>query len=205
MLELINKERAESGVHPVTLGDNFAAQLHAESSLANCFSGHWGVDGLKPYMRYSLAGGYQKNGENGSGLDYCIRASDRYRALGNIESKIREMMEGLMSSPGHRRNILDKWHKKVNIGLAWDKYNIFGYQHFEGGYVEFDELPGITNGELSLSGRAVNELRFSDKRDLGLQLFYDPTPHSLTRGQVSRTYCYDSGLQIAAFRSGPIP
>ena len=200
MLELINKERAESGVHPVTLGDNFAAQLHAESSLANCFSGHWGVDGLKPYMRYSLAGGYQKNGENGSGLDYCIRASDRYRALGNIESKIREMMEGLMSSPGHRRNILDKWHKKVNIGLAWDKYNIFGYQHFEGGYVEFDELPGITNGKLSLSGRAVNELRFSDKRDLGLQLFYDPTPHSLTRGQVSRTYCYDSGLQIAAFR-----
>ena len=200
MLELINKERVNAGVGPVTLGNNIAAQLHAESSLTNCFSGHWGVDGLKPYMRYSLAGGYQSNGENGSGLDYCIKASDRYRALGSLESEVREMMEGWMSSPGHRRNILDKWHKKVNIGLAWDKYNIVGYQHFEGGYVEFDELPGITDGKLSLSGRAINELRFADKRDLGLQLFYDPTPHSLTRGQVSRTYCYDSGLQIAAFR-----
>ncbi len=82
MLELINEERAKAGVQPVTLGDNIAAQLHAESSLANCFSSHWGVDGLKPYMRYSLAGGYQSNGENGSGLDYCIKASDRYRALG---------------------------------------------------------------------------------------------------------------------------
>ena len=53
-------------------------------------------------------------------------------------------MDGLMNSPGHRRNILDKWHKKVNIGLAWDSYNSYvGIQHFEGGYVEFDELPEI--------------------------------------------------------------
>ena len=70
-------------------------------------------------------------------------------------------MDGLMNSPGHRRNILDKWHKKVNIGLAWDSYNIFvGIQHFEGGYVEFDVLPGITDGNLTMSGRAINELRF---------------------------------------------
>ena len=82
MLELINKERVEAGVQPVTLGDNFAAQLHAENSLANCFSSHWGLDGLKPYMRYSLAGGYQSNGENWYGSDYCIRASDRYSGLG---------------------------------------------------------------------------------------------------------------------------
>ena len=113
MLELINSERTKAGVPPVTLGNNIAAQLHAESSLANCFSGHWGADGLKPYMRYSLAGGYQTNGENGSGSDYCISASDRYRALGNIKAEIREMMEGWMNSPGHRRNILGKWHRKV--------------------------------------------------------------------------------------------
>ena len=189
-----------AGVPPVTLGDNVAAQLHAESALANCFSSHWGVDGLKPYMRYSLASGYQPNGENGSGLDYCIKSSDGYRGLSDIKTEIREAMDGWMNSPGHRRNILDKWHKKVNIGLAWDKYNIVAYQHFEGGYVEYDNLPEITQGTLSLSGRAINGLRFSGKEELGLQLYYDPPPHSLTRGQVSRTYCYDSGLQIAAFR-----
>lgn len=200
MLELINAERKRAGAQPVTLGDNIAAQLHAESSLANCFSSHWGVDGLKPYMRYSLAGGYQSNGENGSGSDYCIKASDSYRALGSIKAEIREMMDGWMRSPGHRRNILDKWHKEVNIGLAWDKYNIVGYQHFEGGFVQYDKLPEIANGTLSFSGRTINGLRFSSKKELGLQIYYDPPPHSLTRGQVSRTYCYDSGIQIAAFR-----
>ena len=67
MLELINIAREDAGVPPVALGDNDAAQLHAESALANCFGSHWGIDGLKPYMRYSLAGGYQSNGENGLG------------------------------------------------------------------------------------------------------------------------------------------
>ncbi len=200
MLELINEERVSAGVLPVTLGDNIAAQLHAENSLANCFSGHWGADGLKPYMRYSLAGGYQSNGENGIGSDYCIQSSDGYRSLSSIESEIQEMMDGWMNSPGHRRNILDKWHKKANIGLAWDKYNIVGYQHFEGGYVEYARPPEITNGTLHVLGSAINGLRFSGREELGLQLFYDQPPHPLTRGQVSRTYCYDSGLQIAAFR-----
>ena len=57
-------------------------------------------------MRYSLAGGYQSNGENGSGSDYCIKASDGYRAIRSINAEIREAMEGWMDSPGHRRNIL---------------------------------------------------------------------------------------------------
>ena len=76
MLQLINAERAAVGLMPVALGENAAAQLHAEASLRGCFSSHWGLDGLKPYMRYSLTGGYQANAENGSGLDYCITDAD---------------------------------------------------------------------------------------------------------------------------------
>ena len=200
MLELINTARARAGLNPVVLGDNIAAQLHAEAALENCFASHWGIDGLKPYMRYSLAGGYQSNGENGSGSDYCIKASDGYRAIRSINTEIREVMEGWMDSPGHRRNILDRWHKKVNIGLAWDKYNFLAYQHFEGDYVEYDELPSIEDDILSLSGRTKNGVRFDSDRDLGIQIYYDPPPHALTRGQVTRTYCYGSGLQIAALR-----
>ena len=200
MLELINEERTKAGVPPVVLGDNIAAQLHAEAGLENCVGSHWGIDGLKPYMRYSLAGGYQANGENWLGADYCIKASDRYRALGSIRTEVREAIEGWMDSPGHRRNILDKWHKKVNIGLAWDKYNFVSVQHFEGGYVEYDRLPEIANGKLSMGGSTINGLRFSGREKLSLMLFYDPPPHSLTRGQVSRTYCYDSGMLIAMFR-----
>ena len=200
MLGLINAERRRAGLNPVILGDNVAAQLHAESALENCFSSHWGLDGLKPYMRYSLAGGYQSNGENGGGLDYCIRASDGYRPNSDIRLEIDDAMDGWMSSPGHRRNILDPFHKRVNIGIAWDRFNTAMYQHFEGGYVEYDRLPSISNGVLSFSGTVGSDVRFGKERDLGVQIYFDPPPHLLTPGQLALTYCYDNGRPVASLR-----
>ena len=200
MLQLINQARAKAGASAVVLGDNNAAQLHAESSLENCYSSHWGIDGLKPYMRYSLAGGHQSNGENGSGLDYCITASERYQAFSSMETEIREAMEGWMDSPGHRRNILDKWHKKVNIGLAWDRYNFSAIQHFEGDYVQYEQLPQLDKDVLSMSGRVKNGARFDQDDHFDFSIYYDPPPHALTGGQLARTYCYDSGLPSAYVR-----
>ena len=206
MLELINDERVSAGLDPVVLGDNMAAQLHAEAALENCFSSHWGIDGLKPYTRYSLAGGYQSNAENVSGSDYCIKASDGYRANGRPEQEIRKAMYGLqgngglMGSPGHRDNILRPWHKKLNIGLAWDRYNFKVIQHFEGDYVEYDQLPIVDKGVLRMSGSVKNGVRFEDDRELSVQVYYDSPPHALARGQVARTYCYDSGFTVAALR-----
>ena len=74
MLGLVNNIREDEGLPPVLLGNNIAAQLHAERSLKDCISGHWGTDGLKPYMRYSLAGGIQANAENVFGLHHCIQS-----------------------------------------------------------------------------------------------------------------------------------
>ena len=205
VIDLINQERKKSGAPPVELGDNVAAQLHAESALADCFASHWGLNGLKPYMRYSLAGGYQSNAENGSGSDYCITERDGYAAIRSVQQRLGRMMDGLMSSSGHRRNILDERHRNVNIGLAWDRYNIYMYQHFEGDYVEYDQLPAINDVRLSFSGKVKNGVRFDDREDLGVQIYYDPPPSELTRGQVSRTYCYDGGLPVAALRPPPNP
>ena len=200
MLKLINDERRKAGVPTVELGDNIAAQLHADASFTNCFSSHWGLNGLKPYMRYSLASGYQSNAENGSGSDYCIKAGEGYAANLPTQMEIEQIMNGLMSSSGHRRNILNKWHKKVNIGLAWDEYNFQAYQHFEGDYVEYDRLPAIENGQLFFSGKVKVGVQLKEDRDLGAQIYYDPPPRKLTRGQVARTYCYDGGLPVAALR-----
>lgn len=200
MLTLINAERRKVGIQPVELGNNNAAQLHAESALANCFSSHWGIDGLKPYMRYSLAGGYNANAENGHGLDYCIKARDNYTSLRPIQSEILDAMQGWMRSGGHRRSILDKHFHKVNIGFAWDRYNIVAFQHFESDYVVYDQLPSINSrGRLSMSGGLKNGAQIS-VRDLAIVVDYDQPPHALTRGQVSRTYCYSAGLQVAALR-----
>ena len=200
MLELINAEREKAGVDQVALSDNIAAQLHAEAALQNCFSSHWGVDGLKPYMRYSLAGGFQSNGENGSGLDYCITSTDGYRAIASIEQAIRDAVAGWMNSSGHRRNLLDPQHRRANISIAWDRYNTAMFQHFEGDYVEYDQLPHISDGVLTLSGQTTNGVRFGRERDLGLQIYYDPPPDTLTLGQVARTYCYDNGRLVASLR-----
>ena len=197
MLRLINNERRAAGVPEVVLGVNDAAQLHAETSLGGCYSSHWGSDGLKPYMRYSLAGGYQSNGENGSGLDYCIKARDGYAALSGIETEIRKTMAVWMGSPGHRRNILEKNHRRVNIGLAWDRYNLIAVQHFEGDYVEYVTIPEFDEDRLRLEGKVKSGARFDTGDVIPVQIFYDPPPHLLTPGQLSRTYCYDFGLPVA--------
>lgn len=200
MLELINVERKKAGVPPVVLGDNKAAQLHAESSLASCVSSHWGNDGLKPYMRYSLAGGYQVNGENGLGLDYCVTASDGYAQRGAIKGRINSAVSTWMGSPGHRKTIVDPDYRKVNIGLAWDRYNESFPAHFEGDYVEYQRLPAISNGVLSLAGKLKGGIRLREDRDLSVQIWYDRPTHRLTAGQLARTYCYDYGRFIASLR-----
>lgn len=70
MLDLINDDRLEHGLQPVTLGTNPAAQQHAEEMLSEGYLSHWGLDGLKPYMRYTLAGGFNYEAENVSGPPY---------------------------------------------------------------------------------------------------------------------------------------
>ena len=217
MLELINTERERVGLEPVVLGTNAAAQIHAETEIEECFNSHWGMDGLKPYMRYTLAGGYQSNGENGHGstswytkdgriewwsVDYCLTGNDGdYSAtVVDIKESIRGAMQGWMESPGHRRNILDRWHKRVNVGLAWDGYNFAAVQHFEGDYVAYDALPSLQGGILHLSGLVTNGARFDEPRDLGVQIYYDRPPRPLTRGQLVLTYCYGMGIRVAALR-----
>ena len=204
MLELINAARSEAGVDPLRLGHNDAAQLHAEASLLGCFSSHWALDGLKPYTRYSLTGGYQSNAENGIGLDYCVGASDSRAPRPGAREEIRNAMQAWSESAGHRAAILNPWHKAVNIGLAWDRYNFRAYQHFEGDYVEYGRLPSIENDLLAFEGTVRNGPLLSGASDLRVQVYYDPPPHNLTLGQVTRTYCYSSGLPVAGLR-WPLP
>ena len=198
LLGLINARRSEAGVPPVTLGDNPAAQLHAEAAMEGCFASHWSADGLKPYMRYSLAGGYQSNGENISGLGYCFTEKDNFLAIHSIEQEMRDAMQSWMASQGHRKNILDPWHRKVNIGVAWNQYNSTLVQHFEGDYVEYSRMPSLVDGTLSFSGRTRNGAKVAE--GLKVSLRYDLPPHGLSRAQLAWTYCYDTGRIVASFR-----
>ncbi len=202
MLGLINAERKKAGVPEVSLGDNIAAQIHAENSIRDCVSAHWGTDGLGPPMRYSLAGGYQSNGENASGPRYCLTDEERpsyasIHAQGGIQNQLRQDMRGYMNSPGHKRNILNPWHRKVNLGVAWDTHQMWTVQHFEGDYADCSVTPVIEGTTLRVSCTAM-EVFPSDV--YAQQIYYDPPYHALRRGQLARSYSYRSGNKVGLLR-----
>ena len=198
MLELINKARADAGVPPVELGDNRAAQIHAENLAEACAGGHWGLDGTKPGMRYSLADGYQVNAENVSAIPWC-EDSRSSAAL-----QVRDAIEGWLASTGHQVVMLDRVYRKVNVGLAFnDNGYLVAVQQFEGDYVEYSVPPHIEGGLLQLEGRLRNQAMLRDLEELEIQVWYDKPPKPATAGQIAQTYCVDPGRQVASIR--PLP
>ncbi|MFQ6029099.1 MAG: CAP domain-containing protein [Dehalococcoidia bacterium] len=193
MLGLINHDRVENGLPPVVLGSNTASQKHAEDKLQHGYSSHWGRDGLKPYMRYTRAGGADYESENVAdpvfleeGINYIQKPP---------KESLAEAQVGLMNSPGHRRNILNRWHKKVNLGIACTDIACSVVQQFQGDYVEFDLSPEITDGFLSFSGTLKDGFEFQ-----GVQVWWDPPPHSLTLGQLDATHSYGMGIPAVFIR-----
>ena len=75
---MINEERAIEKLRPVVL-DEFASRIatqHAREMALNDYASHWGLDGLKPYHRYSLAGGTDATQENVSAADNTWSTKD---------------------------------------------------------------------------------------------------------------------------------
>ena len=208
MLDLVNAARADNGAEPVVLGDNTAAQVHAENSLSGCFSAHWGTDGTTPDMRYNLAGGTQYSQENVSGNSFCYKDKDGFRPIGDMRRWVEKIMSGLVNSPGHFNNIVDPKHRRVNLGIAWGFRNVRVVQQFEGDYVEYDRLPQIQDGVVSASGRVVNGATLADPehRDgLSVAVFYHPPLRSLNRGHLARTTCGSSMPMVVSIRRPPRP
>ncbi len=188
LLQLTNQHRAEAGLTELALGDNPAAQMHAERSLTDCISSHWDTNGLMPVMRYSLAGGYQANQENVSGIDYCKTGALGYSPISSVSEEVRAAVNGWMNSPGHRDALLDPRHRKLSIGLAWDDYNFRAVQQFEGDYVEFSALPNIQNGIFTMEGTLRNGANLEHGDHYRVAINWSPPPEPLTRGQIARAY-----------------
>ena len=197
MITLVNTEREKAGVPPVSLGTNQAAQLHAEAAVKNCYSSHWDRWGLKPNHRYTLAGGTGADGENVSGHDVCTGPGDGYRPLNSLSWEVRDAVHGLMASRGHRENILHPAHTMLNVGIAHNKYNISIVQQFSSDYVTYEKRPEIDQeGILRLEASATNAT-FDIGNWVNIQIYYDPPPQPLTRGQLYRTYSSCSGAKVA--------
>ena len=179
------------------LGSNGASQVHAEAARDGCFTGHWGLDGTTPGMRYALAGGYQVNAENMTGLNYCIQPYENFQKITNLESAVRNAAETLINSSDHYSTVISHRFRKVNLGIAWDTHIVWLVQQLEGDYTRFQQLPSLRGTNLTLAGQTINGARLDvDQNGVKVDIYHHPLG-SLTRGSVARAYCLDIGEILA--------
>jgi uncharacterized protein YkwD len=102
---LVNSERGKVGCSPLTLNAKLskAAQDHSADMASHQNMSHTGSDGSDPGQRITTAG-------------YTWSAYGENVAFGY--STPEAVMAGWMSSPGHKRNILDCDFKEIGVGLA---------------------------------------------------------------------------------------
>lgn len=195
-LDEINKERTKHGVQNVTLSPINCGQSHAEHLLENKYLSHWGTDGLKPYMRYTLAGGKGSVGEN------CAW----WRSTGTIDpfEAIERLSWGMVyddagSDWGHRDNLLGPHHNRVSIGIAWDSNNLFLVQDFEDYYFAKAEVDQI-GSEIELEYTSTK----SDWKPEQIAIYYDPLPVPLSVEVLSNPP-YDDGYDQGTFVGAVLP
>lgn len=104
LLRLVNEERAKIGVAPLTREETRTdvGRAHSKDMFERGYFSHYSPEGKDVGDRLEEAG-----------VTYGI-AGENLALAPSIQSA----HEGLMNSPGHRRNILDPAFKRVGIGVV---------------------------------------------------------------------------------------
>ncbi len=206
-LALINSERAQFNLTPVSLATETSAQQHSESMLYNGYFSHWDIYGMKPYMRYSLLGGRGSMDENVAyrGTIYdCPAGSSCDITQINVTKAIDYMENSMLYNDsaccnnGHRMNILNPNHNKVSIGVAYNKTTVYLTEDFIDHYINWiQNTPNVSGQNVSLYGDLVQGYRYQ-----GVEVIYDPIPQSMTLAQLNQTSSYSYGTAIGGVANG---
>lgn len=134
-LEMVNASRAENDLPPLKRDPALtqAAQAHADDMLKRDYYSHTSPEGGSVSDRFQAAGGskWLLTAENIAKCEGC----DPPLSLDHV----RQMHEGWMDSPGHRRNILRRGLDRFGYGMAIDADGtLYAVQTFAG--------PGTPNG-----------------------------------------------------------
>jgi len=175
IFEMINEEREVEKV-PLVEMDDLATEVatkHAVDLVTKEFIGHWGSDGLKPYHRYSAAGGTHATEENVSAADgtWSNKAKDLKQDSAYLHVR---MYQEKPPNDGHRRAILAPQHTHVGIGLAVQDLRLRLVELFVAKYVDVKPIkrearPGA---QLSFSGKIVRRGYLFNN----IEVFYEPLP-----------------------------
>lgn len=189
LVERINQDRAEAGLTPVEL-DELASQVataHCQDMLEGAYFSHWSLGGLKPYQRYSLAGGTHYDAENlyeyetTGTLDTSPEGVAKILLLGH-QGFMDEGPDG-----GHRQNILDPFHTHVGIGFAFSDNSLRMAQEFLNEYVSLEEPSGKATPDerVFIQGKMLFETQL-----LAVTVFYEPLPKQMSKEELKETQAY---------------
>jgi uncharacterized protein YkwD len=178
-LRIVNHDRVANGLTPVSLDPQASAMAddYCRDQIRNGTTGHFGVDGLTPYMRYSFAGGNDGVSENAAAWSATYRFSDR-ALYDMIQRSERAMIGERAPHDGHRRTILDPSATNVGIGLAWQRGEFRLTQEFIRHYVDWSHaLPrnATENDRVSGAARPVHGFKIE-----AVSVHHEPLPRPLT-------------------------
>jgi uncharacterized protein YkwD len=175
LLQLVNEERAVEKVPPLAV-DELATRIatkHARDMATGRFASHWGRDGLKPYQRYSLAGGIDATQENVSAADdtWSHKAKDLMQDTAYLHIRLYgEKPPG----DGHRRAILGPQHTHVGFGLALDELRLRLVEVFVARYVQL--TPVRREAKVGDTFIFAGKLLHPNHVLKQVEVFYEPLP-----------------------------
>jgi len=118
LLQLVNEERDVEKLKPLEFDDlaTKVANEHAHDMATRDFASHWSSNGLKPYMRYSFAGGWHATKENVSAADntWSMRPAELIQDTKYLHVRL---YQETPPNDGHRQAILAP-HNLMS-GLGW--------------------------------------------------------------------------------------
>lgn len=194
-LELINTDRQTQQLQNVSLSAESSGQQHADDMLNKNYFSHWDTNGYKPYVRYTLAGGKGAVAENIATESGSY--SDPKTALKQMEYSM--MFDDAGWNWGHRDNIMNAFHNKVSIGIAYDSSNICFVEDFEDDYVSWSTLTFSTQaamqGTISKAGQTIMQVA----------IYFDKPTNLTTQQLENPPYdgAYDSGTYVGVVVSPP--
>ena len=188
-VKLINRDRAAFGLRPVELDvrSSLWADEYSKLQIRNGTAGHYSIEGLAPYMRYSFDGGDDGLTENTAAWSANYTFTER--ALYEMVRRSHDAMMGeLPPKDGHRRAILDPDATHVGIGLAWREGEFRMTQHFLRRYLSWSRtLPrdATTWDRVSATTKAMPGYRVD-----AISVHFEPFPAPITAAAANRIESY---------------
>src|SRR5262245_14798704 len=175
LLQLVNDERAVARLPALAMDDlaTKVATAHALDMATGEFVSHLGRDGLKPYQRYSFAGGIHATQENVSAADntWSMKTKDLLQDTSYLHIRLYNERP---PNDGHRQAIIAPQHTHVGFGLAVAKLRLRMVELFVSKYIALNPIPQSAKpgntvdfaGKLLASSAALSQI----------EVFYEPLP-----------------------------